>query len=95
MRPLTLAFTLCWKGEVVAQEAALGFNEQIWSVSKCNKTTAINLPVYVRLLLRSMKLSNTVAFIGKKRSANLQHLFFHHSKALYLSQPVHQEAKSS
>lgn len=91
MSPFTLAFILCWNGEVVAQEAALGFNEQIWPVFKCNKMPAINLPVYVRLLLKSMKLSNTLAFIGKKRSANLQHSFFHHSKALYLSLPVHQE----
>lgn len=40
-RPLPLAFILCWNGEVVACEAALGFDEQIQSVFKCNGTPAI------------------------------------------------------
>lgn len=50
------------------------------------------VPVYVRLLLKSMNLSNTLAFIGKKRSANLQRLFLYRSKALHLSISVYQEA---
>lgn len=41
-RPFTLAFILCWNGEVVAHEAALGFNEQIQTVFKCNEMPAIN-----------------------------------------------------
>lgn len=52
------------------------------SVTKCLQSI---VPVYVRLLMKSMKLSNPLAFIGKKGSAHLQHLFFYHSKALYLS----------
>ena len=41
-RPYILAFILCWNEEVVAHEAALGFNEQIQAVFKCNETPAIN-----------------------------------------------------
>jgi len=60
-RPLTLAFILCWNGEVVAHEA--GFNEQFQAVFKCKEMPAINRP---SLLLKSMRLSNTLAFTGKK-----------------------------
>lgn len=41
-RPFTPAFILYWNGQVVAHETALGFNEAIQAVFKCNEMPAIN-----------------------------------------------------
>lgn len=64
--PFTLAFILCWNGEVVAHEAALGFNEQIQAVFKCNRMPAISHSSLGQAAVESIKLSNMLVFIGKK-----------------------------
>lgn len=63
-RPLPLALLPCWNGEVVAREAALGFDEQTRSVFKCNGMPAIHRS---SLCQAAVEVDEVIQYIGLHR----------------------------